>query len=370
MKRVMLVGGGTGGHFYPLIAVAESLRSADPSVVLYYIGPNQYDKKSLDDNRIQFVHCPSGKTRRYFSLLNALDPFKVIIGFFVAVVKLYVIYPDVLFSKGGFTSVPVVLAAYILRIPIVIHESDTKPGRANKLASHMARYIGIAFEDTAQYFPKEKTALVGMPIRKSFFVQETDPAAKLGIPSDRPIIFVTGGSLGSVAINNLILDSLDELLPQYTVVHQTGPKNESAMQATAASLVAKNEQLERYFVMGTLSEEHMHLAQSAASLVISRAGAGTIFELSLKGKPAILIPIPEKISHDQHENAYAYARSGAASVMEEHNLTDSLLTAEIARIMGNAEVYAEMSRAALSSARHDAAAVIADTLLSIGNEHE
>ncbi len=371
-KRIVLVGGGSGGHFYPLIAVAQrlnDLKKQGEAISLYYMGPEPYNKDALIANDIFFIKIPTGKRRKYFSVLNFFDLFKVFFGFFFALIQLYKIYPDVVFSKGGYTSVPVVLAAWILRIPIVIHESDTKAGSANKLASKLARYIAIGFDDAAKYFPEEKTALTGIPLRKEFLKTPSNPIAALHLPNDKPLLFVTGGSIGSQKINALILESLDELLPHFVILHQTGEKNEQQVRQTAAQLITDTNLLAHYFVKGTLTAQEMHLAQSAAAIIISRAGTGTIFEIAQKGKPAILIPIPEDISHDQRTNAYAYARSGAASVLEEANLTDGLLTSEIMRIMNDSETYQNMSNAARSFAREDAGVTIANTLLGITQEH-
>lgn len=373
MKRIVLVGGGSGGHFYPLMAVAERLkdrRIQGENLELYYMGPEPYNQTDLDANNIRFVKIPTGKRRKYFSILNFFDSFKIFFGIFFAIAKLFKIYPDVVFSKGGYTSVPVVIAAWILRIPIMIHESDTKPGSANKLGGKLARYIAVGFDDTAKFFPEKKTALTGIPLRKTFMEPANNPLAELGLPSGKPLLFVTGGSLGSQRINSLILESLDDLLPDFAILHQTGEKNEETIRQTSAGLITDTELLAHYYVKGNLTGREMHLAQSAASIIISRAGTGTIFEIAQKGKPSILIPIPEDISHDQHTNAYAYARSGAASVLEEANLTDGLLTAEITRIMSDVTTYQAMSTAAKTFAGEDAAIIVTNTLIGITNEHK
>lgn len=156
--RIGFVGGGTGGHFFPLIAVAEKLNNSGQNPELYYFGPDAYDATALQKHQITFVSCPAGKLRRYFSIQNFFDVFRNFFGVFIAIWKLYIIYPDVIFSKGGYTSVPILLAARFLRIPVVIHESDAIPGRANKLATKQARYVAIAYDDAAQFFPPEKTA--------------------------------------------------------------------------------------------------------------------------------------------------------------------------------------------------------------------
>lgn len=370
--RIVLVGGGSGGHFYPLIAVAEQIneyKRKGLDVELYYIGTEAYNKTDLEANNIKFIYCPSGKKRKYFSLLNYLDIFKIIYGFFVAVYKLFVLYPDVVFSKGSYTSVPVTLACFLLRIPVVVHESDTRPGSANKLAATFARYVAISFEEVAEYFPASKTQLTGIPLRKAFVEVIANPIQELGLPNDKPLLFVTGGSLGAERLNSLILESLDELLPEYVILHQTGDVHAQAVESFAASKMGSVKLLEHYFVKGTLTAREINAAESAAVMVISRAGTGSIYEIAEKGKPAILIPIPESISHDQKTNAYAYARIGAASVLEEANLTDGLLASEISRIIGNEVMYTAMQNSARAFGHKNASLTLADTLIGIAQEH-
>ncbi|MCU0678531.1 MAG: UDP-N-acetylglucosamine--N-acetylmuramyl-(pentapeptide) pyrophosphoryl-undecaprenol N-acetylglucosamine transferase [Candidatus Pacebacteria bacterium] len=367
--KIVLVGGGTGGHFYPLIAVAEAIRDIDSSIELYYIGPHPYNQSELDRLNITHTHCPAGKVRRYFSIQNFFDFFRTIAGIFVAWYKLFVLYPDVVFSKGGYTSVPILLMARFYRIPVVVHDSDSKPGRASLFARKFARYIGIAFASAANYFPEGKTALVGIPIRKKVRTPHPNPHEFLGVGKDRPIIFVTGGSLGAMRINNFVLNSLTQLLPLYYVFHQTGPTEEKVVMQTAQALVKDPALLSNYFVQGTMDAETMSALFEAASLIISRAGSTTLFEIALHGTPSIIIPIPEEVSHDQRTNAYSYARSGAATVMEEGNLTPYLLTSEIQSIMGDPVRYETMSRAARTFATPQSAEVIANVLIAIGQEH-
>ncbi len=372
MKRILLVGGGTGGHFHPLIAVAQHIRlhsEISNEIELYYMGPDPYKQADLDAYQITYIYCPAGKKRRYFSLQNYLDYFTTFYGIFVAIGKLYSLYPDVIFSKGGYTSVPVTLAAWFLRIPVVVHESDSRPGIANKIAGRFARYIAISFPEVAEFFPPEKTALTGVPLRTEITMAVDRPAEQLGLPTDKPLLFVTGGSLGAERLNMLILQSLDELLPHFTILHQTGSDAEERVRATAIPLIKDETLLGRYFVKGSLTNTEMNLAQSAATLVISRAGAGSIFEIAYKQRPSILIPIPESVSHDQRTNAYSYARTGAAHVLEEGNLTDGLLTTEILNILNNREHYASMATAAGAFIKGDAAEKIVAIIVEIANEH-
>jgi UDP-N-acetylglucosamine--N-acetylmuramyl-(pentapeptide) pyrophosphoryl-undecaprenol N-acetylglucosamine transferase len=368
--RIGFVGGGTGGHFFPLIAVADKLRTSGHDPQLYYFGPSPYDGDSLAQHGIRHTYCPAGKLRRYFSFQNFLDIFRNFFGLFIAIWKLYIIYPDVIFSKGGYTSVPILIAARFLRIPVVIHESDAVPGRANKLATKQARYIGIAYDDAAQYFPREKTALVGIPLRAEMKQPHQDPFLALGIPSDKPLLYITGGSSGATRINELILQSLTELLPHYRIFHQTGATNVENVRLTAQGLLGNESSLlQDYYVVGSLKADMVSLLLQAATLVITRAGSTTLFEIAYHGKPSIVIPIPEDVSRDQRTNAYAYARTGAASVIEERNLSIHLLTEEIRSILSNPERYQSMSQAAKNMYIDGAEDKIANILISIGVEH-
>lgn len=367
--RIALVGGGTGGHFYPLVAVAEVLNQAEEKPQLYYIGPDPYEPAILKQLNIKYVNCPAGKLRLYFSINNLFDPFRTFFGIFVALWKLYMIYPDVIFSKGGYTSVPVLLAARFLRIPVVIHESDAVPGRANLLAKGFAKYIAISYPEAAQYFDLKRTALVGIPIRRDLLTQVQNPFEYLGLPSDLPLIYVTGGSTGAERLNNIILRCLDELLPHFRIFHQTGNARKDDISLAAKTLIPDPTLQSRYFVQGNLPPDMVNALMSAAVLVITRAGSTTLFEIALHGKPSIVIPIPEDISRDQRSNAYAFARAGAATVIEEHNLTETLLVNEIMTILSDVNRYQKMSQSAKDFAVTDAAEKVAGILLQIGHEH-
>ena len=373
--KILLTGGGSGGHFYPLIAITEAI---DEIVVqngykrpeFFYMGPEPYDQKNLDVHGIQFVYCPSGKMRRYFSVKNYTDPFKVIAGIFVALYKLFMIYPDVVMSKGSFTSVPIVLAAWFYRIPIVVHESDVKPGRANALGARLATYIAISYPTAAEFFDPKKTTLTGMPMRSELLAKKpTAPVSSLGVSGERPIISIFGGSLGAESVNSIVLQALPELLQKYDVVHQTGAANEAPIKAEVNELIADPNLRAHYHPFGFLAVEGMNAALSYASLVISRAGSGQIFEIAHHGTPSILIPIRAEISHDQEHNALTYARTGAAIVINENNATPHILISEIDRILGNQQITIEMRTAAQGFAPLDAGRTIGTLLLDIGFAH-
>lgn len=372
--RVVLVGGGTGGHFYPLIAIAEALVDTRVSSGLhpdlYYMGPNPYDADALLKLGIRFIQCPAGKQRRYASFLNFVDVFKIAFGLVVAACKLFWIYPDVIISKGGYTSVPVIFAASFLRIPIIVHESDSVVGRANAYGAKHARYVAVSYAETASLFPKEKVALTGVPIRHVLLSEPVeDPRKLLALQGDIPLILILGGSQGAERVNDLVLEALDELLPAFHVIHQTGTAHFDSVRTTATTLIKDEILLSRYHPAAFLTPDVLNLAYYAAAIVISRSGSGSIFEIGAHAKPSILIPIPEEISHDQRSNAYSYARAGAATVIEEGNLRDGLLMAEISRIMSDRSVYEGMSTAAQNFAPRDAARKIADIALDIISEH-
>ncbi len=378
--RIVLTGSGTGGHFYPLIAIVEALNASTKeqqavAPELYLLGPNPYDRDLLLQQHINYIHIPAGKMRRYFSLKNGTDFIATIVGIFVAIWKLYVLYPDVVMSKGSYTSVPVVIAAIFLRIPIILHESDVRPGRANKLVARFAHIITTSYEDSAPYFPTgktpEKLVRTGIPIRSHLLNRApADPYTHLGISADRPLILILGGSQGAERINDLIVTSLDTLLGTYTVIHQTGSANVQVVSETARAVLKHAEYIDHYHVRGFLDVDTLSAALTAATLVVSRAGSGSIYEIALYGKASILIPIPEEISHDQRLNAYTYARTGAAVVIEERNLTTHLLTNEINRIIGDHAQRERMEASARAFAPTDAAQRIAQLLLDICVTHE
>lgn len=368
--KIGFVGGGTGGHFYPLIAVAEEFEDYEHKPELYYFGPAPYRTDLLQKHNIAYISCPAGKLRRYFSIQNFFDVFRTFFGFFVAILKLYKIYPDVIFSKGGYTSVPILQAARFLRIPVVIHESDAVPGRANKLAKKFAKYIAVSYDDAARFFPPEKTALTGIPLRKSLSVSNPNAFELLGIPDDKPLLYVTGGSLGAERINDIVVQTLTELLPNYRIFHQTGSQHYDEVLVAAKTVLNNSPLQEDYFVQADIPAETVSLLFDAASLIVTRAGSTTLFEIATHGKPAVIIPIPEEISHDQLTNAYAYSGTGAAVVIEEQNLTPHLLIEEIDSIIKDPSRWEQMSAAARARALPGAAKKIANLLYQIGREHE
>ncbi|MBP6884339.1 MAG: UDP-N-acetylglucosamine--N-acetylmuramyl-(pentapeptide) pyrophosphoryl-undecaprenol N-acetylglucosamine transferase [Candidatus Pacebacteria bacterium] len=373
--RIVFTGGGSGGHFYPIIAVAESVRNiADKEKILdtklYYYSDSPYDKESLFETGIKYTYIPAGKLRIYRSTLNIIDMFKTLVGAFQALVSLFFLYPDVVFCKGGYGSFPVVLAARILRIPVVVHESDTVPGRVNKWAGKFAKHIAVSYDETVQYFPKDKVVHTGQPIREIIKEKKPEGAFEyLKLDSTIPTILILGGSLGAEAINNIVIDSLMQLLPNYQIIHQTGINNFKDVKARAEFLTRGTSYEGRYLAFPFLNPLAMKMAAGAASLVVSRAGS-TIFEIASWGIPSIIIPITTSYDDHQRKNAYNYASHGAAEVIQEGNLSPAILLTEIKRCLSDKERNEKMRASAKSFASPDAAERIARLLVDMSLRHE
>ena len=377
--KIVLTGGGTGGHFYPLVAIAERIKEVarerrliEPRI--YYIAPSKYDEQVLFENQIEFIQSPAGKLRRYASILNVLDIFVTATGFVWSLLMLYRLMPDVIISKGGYASVPTVLAGAVFGIPIIIHESDAKPGRANLFLAGFATRIGIAWESARAFFPAklhDRIALIGIPLRKDLEHIDKDGARQyLGLEVGIPTILILGGSSGSRVINETILAALPSLISFSQIIHQTGEQAFKEIDGTARVVMGESEHATRYHPFAFLNMLALKRSAGIADIIISRAGSTAIAEIALWAKPAILIPIPESISHDQKTNAYTYAHTGAATVLEEQNLTSNLLVSEIKRILHNPELASDMSEKSKTFRYADAAAVIATEAIDIALSHE
>ncbi len=374
--KILFTGGGTGGHFYPIVAVAEAVREKVKerkifSPKLYYMAPTPYNQHSLFENGVEFVSIQSGKFRRYFSILNFSDFFKTIWGCLVALVRMYFIYPDVVFSKGGYGAFPSVIAAGILNIPVIIHESDSRPGIVNRLSGMYAQKIALSYPEAASYFKhKDRIAITGNPIRTEITQPLSNGANEfLNLESNIPVVVILGGSQGSQIINDIIMAALPELLNTFQVIHQTGRNNFDEIKTTSSFVLKDHQYSYRYHPFDYLGELALRMSAGVASVIVSRAGS-TIFEIAAWGVPSIIIPLPNSISHDQAANALAYGRTGAASVIEENNLSAHVLIEEIARISNSAEINGQMREKAKSFARLDSASVVADALLDLALSHE
>lgn len=378
--RVLFTGGGSGGHFYPIIAVAQKLnalleREKVAGVELYYMSTEPYDERLLHDSRITFVPITAGKRRTYVSLQNFFDVFKTGWGIIKAFFKIFSLYPDVIFSKGGYASFPVLVAARFFRIPVIIHESDSAPGRVNAWAGKFAHKIALSYPEAAEYFPEERTAVTGNPIREDLLRPSGKDAFRvLGLDPKLPVILVLGGSQGAQKINNLFVTLAPRLVEKYQIIHQAGEVHAEEIQMLVSGLLARNSQEQekgyasRYRVYGHLDADTLRLSAEAATLAVSRAGS-TIFEIAAWGVPAVLIPITNSNADHQRKNAFAYARAGGAVVIEEVNLSANILISEIDNLMNDTVRRTQMKEAAQTFTHFDAAEKIAEQIAVVLLKH-
>ena len=334
MKRIILTGGGTAGHVTPNIALIPKLKELGYDI--QYIGSyTGIEKELIEPFGIPYHGISSGKLRRYFSLQNFTDPFRVIKGLGEAKNLIRDLKPDVIFSKGGFVSVPVVLAGKKCKVPIIIHESDMTPGLANKIAIPSATKICCNFPETLAHLPKEKAVLTGSPIRQELLSGNKIAAMDLcGFSADKPVILVIGGSLGAVAVNNAVRSALPELLESFQIVHLCGKgKIDETLSNTKGYKqfeYIKNE-LRDIFAL--------------ADIVISRAGANAICELLALRKPNILIPLSASASRgDQILNARSFECQGFSIVLEEEEVTKDTLLHAVDRLYTDRNTYMEAMR--------------------------
>lgn len=340
-KKIVLTGGGSAGHVTPNIALIPALKKAGYEI--YYIGSyNGIEKKLIEDYNIPYFGIATGKLRRYFDPKNFTDPFRVLKGFTEAVKLLRRIKPDVVFSKGGFVSVPVVRAAGALKIPYLVHESDMTPGLANKLSMAGAKKICCNFPETMRLLPADKAVLTGTPIREELGLGSKEVGKELcGFEDDKPVLMVIGGSLGAQSVNETVRYALPRLLPYFNVVHICGKEKMDNLKLTVPGYkqfeYVKNE-LKDIFAM--------------ADIVVSRAGANSICELLALKKPNILIPLSTKSSRgDQMLNARSFEQQGFSLVIDNDDLDEDILVETIEDLYKNREKYIEnMNKSNLHSA--------------------
>lgn len=373
--KILFTGGGSGGHFYPIIAVAEKLNKMleaekIANVDFYYMSTDPYNERLLYDNKITFKQVTAGKMRAYASIQNFFDLFKTAWGVVKAIFQLFALYPDVVFGKGGYPSFPVLVAARLFRIPVILHESDSVPGRVNAWAGQFAQKVAISYAEAAQFFPEGRTALTGNPIREEIIRPSGKDAFKeLGLDPNIPVVLVLGGSQGARNINSQMETLATRLVGEYQVIHQTGEANMEEVRTMVNGLLAGNPNASRYHVYGYMDSETMKLCAEAATIVVSRAGSA-IFEIAAWGIPAILIPIANHVGDHQRKNAFAYARAGGAAVIEEANLAPNLLMSEIDNLIKDPERRAKMKESAKAFARTDAAERIAEQVVAVLLRHQ
>ena len=329
MKRIILTGGGTAGHVTPNIALLPRLKELQYDI--HYLGSyNGIEKELIEPFGIPYHGISSGKLRRYFSLQNFTDPFRVIKGFSEAKKLIKLLEPDVIFSKGGFVSVPVVIAGKKCKVPAIIHESDMTPGLANKLSIPSAAKVCCNFPETVKLLPADKAVLTGSPIRQELLSGSKSKAIEFtGLTSDKPVILIIGGSLGAAAVNQAVRNVLPELLKDFQVIHLCGKnKLDTSLQGVKG------------YVQYEYIKDELKDLFALTDIVISRAGANAICELLALHKPNLLIPLSASASRgDQILNARSFERQGFSMVLEEEELTDESLLSAVHQLYDNRAQY-------------------------------
>lgn len=367
--KILFTGGGTGGHIFPIIAIVRELKKTLPEkeLNLYYIGPkDDFAFMLFSQEGVKTKRILAGKIRRYLGIksffLNILDIFKTLIGIFQAFFYIFFLNPDLIFSKGGYGSLPSVIAGTLLRVPIFLHESDIVPGLANKIVGKFAIEIFASFERT-EFFPLSKMIVVGNPIRKELLNGSKERAKEIfGIQGEKKVILILGGSQGAERINNVILNILPELLKNFELLHQTGEKNFKNVKKEA-EIILPDELKKFYHPVPFLKENELREAYAISDLIISRAGSGAIFEIAAVGKPSILIPLPESAQNHQLKNAYAFAKNGACIVLEEANFTPHFFLEKIKNLFENPSVLEKMKESAKKFSKPEAGKIIASYLI-------
>ncbi|MDD2731773.1 MAG: UDP-N-acetylglucosamine--N-acetylmuramyl-(pentapeptide) pyrophosphoryl-undecaprenol N-acetylglucosamine transferase [Candidatus Pacebacteria bacterium] len=366
--KIVFTGGGTAGHIFPILAVVREIKRnyPDKKFQFFYIGPKDKKVKPLLlKEGIAVKTILAGKIRRYFSIENFIDiliraPIGIIQSFF----HIFMISPDLIFSKGGYGSLPVVLAGWVLITPIFLHESDASFGLTNRISAKLSIEVFTSFPvKKDDKMPLEKIISVGNPIRKEILEGSKEQGRKIfNLTGQKPVILILGGSQGAQRINDRILLALSEMLESFEVIHQTGEKNFQQVRKEADVVVSDN--LKKYYHPHPfLNEEELASSYKSADFIISRAGAGSIFEIAANGKPSILVPLTGSAQDHQVKNAYAYSQYQSAVVIEESNFTPNFLLSRLKHFFSKPDELKRMSDKAKEFSRPQAAEIIADYLV-------
>lgn len=348
-EKILLVGGGTGGHVVPIFELYKKLKEYNENYDITIIGSGSTVEKRFFNKASEYRTIKTGKLRRHLTLKNLIEAFYFTIGFFQSFLLLIFHRPSIIFSKGGFVAVPIIIWANILNIPYFIHESDTEMGIGNKIGVKRAKKIFVAFP--AKFYKNllaEKTVYNIPIVRKEILLDKISEKKDFGFINNDPVILVTGGSQGSHNINDNIIYCVKELLNKYNIIHQTGDNDFSRTEKFKSTLPENLQQ--KYYTAAFLSidenKDWMQEAIKIASLVIARAGATTIFELATLGKPMILVPWKHAAADHQTRNARLVEQSGGAVVITDDDLKPKLLAQRIDEIFkdGRAEQLSENTR--------------------------
>lgn len=370
--KILFAGGGTGGHIFPIIAILREIKKIypKPDLEIFFIGPvDKFYSKLLLKEGIKPKFILAGKIRRYFNIIsffqNLIDILiKFPIGFIQSFWYIFFLSPDLIFSKGGYGSLPGVISGKILQVPVFLHESDITPGLANRLISRWALEVFVSFSVKAtEYFPKEKMISVGNPIRKEILKGSREKAGEMfKLSGEKPVILILGGSQGAKRINDILIPILPKILADFEIIHQAGFRNFKLIERQSKAILSK-ELLKYYHLFPFLDEKKYTQALAAADLIVSRAGSGSIFEISALGKPSILIPLPEAAQGHQLKNALAFAENESAIVIEEANLSSHYFLGQLKYLFDYPQRLEEMGKRAKEFSRPQAARIIANYLV-------
>lgn len=369
--RVLVSGGGTGGHIYPALAVATQLHAQYQAEILFLGSDDGLETRLVPAAGLPLVTIKAGKLRRYLSWQTVRGVMRVPLGVVQAIEIVRRFRADVAFTSGGYVAVPAGLAAYLNRVPLLMHQQDVPPNLSNKQVAPLATRISVAFEDSLAYFPARKTLLLGNPVRQEILdIRRVSPQAarqQLGLAQDQPLLLVTGGSQGARYLNRVLCQALPELLEHSQVLHISGKQlyDETQEQAQRALMGVENVLKERYHLTSYLNEE-MPVALQAADLVLCRAGASTLSELAALSKPCLLVPLPPAIGKSPQEaNASMFARRRAAVIIKNSDLEPALLAARVKELMTSPRALGSMMEAAGQLARPQATQAIVEELRKI-----
>jgi len=381
--RILIVGGGSGGHIYPLIAVAQKISylvgmNGEHNLDLRYFGDAGEYEGLIRDNGIRYSYVVSSKLRRYFSLANFVDFFKFLIAIFQSLFKVFFFMPDVVFSKGGPGSLPILFVCKFFAIPIVVHESDSVPGLTNLISGKISRKVFLAFDSASKYFPTKEVEVVGNPVRSELTagrgdeisliteIEQKEAKEFLGLDLKKPVLLILGGSQGAAVINEFVIKNIEVLTSTFQVLHQIGAgnfeeykKDYEFLSKTLSESVRSNYKYFAYL------EGNLKSAYLAADLVLARAGAGTIFEIAYFGKPSILVPLPDAANGHQALNAFSYENAGASVDIEQENFLSHLVMTQLETLISKPEIMKKMAKSALNFYKPFSAEKIAAYLLSL-----
>ncbi len=363
--KIIFTGGGTGGHVFPLVAIIRDLKKllTEEDLEIFYIGPaDKISKEYITKEGVHIKYIHSGKIRRYSSGIpqNIIDVmFRIPLGIIQSFFYVFTISPDLIFSKGGYGSLPVVLMARLFQVPVILHESDAILGGANQFLQKFAAEIFTSFAKTEKADPK-KIFVVGNPIRRELTEGTREQGRELfKITTEKPVLLIIGGSQGSERINDLFLSAITGFLNDFEVIHQCGEKNYKKVYAESQALLSNEDHKKSYHPYPFFDEEQSKNAYAMADLIISRAGSGSIFEIAANKKASALLPLPESAQNHQVKNAYAYSSTKSGIVLEQENLSSNFFLGKVKELFSPIEQIRNMEINAKEFARPRASYIIA-----------